>query len=180
MKRFFVIIFLFSHLSLFSVLSQEAKPRVPNQSWGIGAELQTSDIFGGTLAYAINPDMHIGLNFGFIFDGGSEGSGSSTYLSFGPYFKFFLPEMRIRSFYPFIKAQFLVSTESVSYKDPFTQTTKRRTETETKLIGYFGSEWFPISSLGIYGGIRAIELNLDPFSIRLGIGYPTIGIEWFF
>lgn len=180
MKKLFVFIFLFLNLSLLTIFSQESKPRVPNQSWGIGPELQTSDIFGGTLAYAINPDIHIGLNFGFIFDGGSEGSGSSTYLAFGPYLKYFLPEMRIRSFYPFIKGQFLVSTESISYKDPFTQTTKRRTDTETKLIGYLGSEWFPISSLGIYGGIRVIELNLDPFSIRFGIGTPTLGIEWFF
>lgn len=179
MKKLFAFFLLIFLLSFVSILSQETKPRVPNQNWGIGVELQTSDIFGGTLAYAINPDMHIGLNFGLLFDGGSEGSGSSTYLTFGPYFKYFLPEMRLRSFYPFIKGQFLVSTESISYKDPYTQTTRRKTDTETKLIGFFGSEWFPISSLGIYGGIRVIELNIDPISIRLGVGYATIGIEWF-
>jgi hypothetical protein len=180
MKKLFIPIILILFVSTISAFSQEAKVKVPNQNWGVGVELQTHDIFGGTLAYAINPDMHIGINFGFLFDGGAEGSGSSTYLTFGPYFKYYLPQMRIRSFFPFIKAQFLVSTESVSYKDAFTQKTKRTTNTETKLIGFFGSEWYPISSLGIYGGIRAIELNLDPFQVIIGIGYPTIGIEWFF
>lgn len=179
MKQIFaVFVFAFLLGSSFS-FGQESKPRTPNQNWGVGVELQTQDIFGGTLAYAINPDMHIGLNFGLLFDGGSEGSGSSTFLTFGPYFKYFLSEMRMRSFYPFIKAQFLVSTESISYKDPYTQKTKRTTNTETKLIGFFGSEWFPVSSLGIYGGIRVIELNIDPIQIKLGVGYPTIGIEWF-
>ncbi|MCX7908461.1 MAG: hypothetical protein N2560_02975 [Ignavibacteria bacterium] len=179
MKKFFVVLSTILLFSFSFTFSQETKPRVPSQIWGIGAELQTQDVFGGTLAYAINPDMHIGLNFGLLFDGGSEGSGSSTYLTFGPYFKYFLPQMRMRSFYPFIKAQFLVSTESISYKDPYTQKTKRTTNTETKLIGFFGSEWFPVSSLGIYGGIRVIELNIDPVQIKLGIGAATIGIEWF-
>ncbi|MGB9770738.1 MAG: hypothetical protein ACPLX7_02030 [Candidatus Kapaibacteriota bacterium] len=180
MKKLFAFFVMIFFLSLVSLYSQEARVKVPSQIWGVGVQLETSDIFGGTLAYALDPDMHIGLNFGLLFDGGSEGSGSSTYLTFGPYFKYFLPQMRMRSFYPFIKAQFLVSTESVSYKDPFTQKTKRTTNTETKLLGVFGSEWFPISSLGIYGGIRVIELNLDPLQIKLGVGYPMIGIEWFF
>ncbi|QLH54177.1 MAG: hypothetical protein CH6_2891 [Candidatus Kapaibacterium sp.] len=180
MAKYFAIFVLILSLATFSLNAQETRVKVPNQNWGVGVQLETHDIFGGTLAYAMNPDMHIGLNFGFLFDGGAEGSGSSTYLTFGPYFKFFLSEMRMRSFFPFIKAQFLVSTESVSYKDPFTQKTKRTTNTETKIMGIFGSEWYPVSSLGIYGGIRVLELNFDPFQVILGIGYPMIGIEWFF
>ncbi len=179
MRKTLLLFVCFFFTTLTYSFSQESKIKVPDQIWGIGVELQKEDIFGGTLAYALNPDMHIGLNFGLLFDGGSEGSGSSTYLTFGPYFKYFLTQWRIRSFYPFLKAQFLVATESISYKDPYTQKTKRTTETQTKLVGFLGSEWFPISSLGIYGGIRVLELQFDPTRFIIGLGNVTIGIEWF-
>ncbi|MEJ5285881.1 MAG: hypothetical protein WHV60_01555 [Bacteroidota bacterium] len=180
MAKYFAIFVLILSLATFSLNAQETRVKVPNQNWGVGVQLETHDIYGGTLAYAINPDMHIGLNFGFYFDSGEKDLKSSTFLVFGPYFKYFLSEMRMRSFFPFIKAQFLVSTESISYKESSTQKTTRTTNTETKIMGIFGSEWFPISSLGIYGGIRVLELNLDPFKVILGVGYPMIGIEWFF
>ncbi|MCX7879054.1 MAG: hypothetical protein N2517_00110 [Ignavibacteria bacterium] len=180
-RKFFLLsaLFVFSTSLLFS---QETKPKVPIQTWGIGVEIQTRDIFGGTLAFALNADMHIGLNLGLLFDdiASSSSSGVSTYLTFGPFLKYFISTMRVRSFYPYIKTQFLVSTESIAYKDPFTSTTKRKTETETKVIGFFGSEWFPIPSFGIYGGLRVIEINLDPFAIGFGTGGVTIGVEWFF
>ncbi len=181
MKRFFSLLPLFVVVFNYFVFAQEAKLRLPVETFGIGVELQPTDItYGGTLAYAINSDMHIGINFGFLFDGGAEGSGSSTFLNFGPYFKYFLPQWKMKTFYPFVKGQFLVTTESISYKDPLTQRTVRRTETQTKIIGYFGSEWFPVSSLGIYGGLRAVELQLDPVRFLIGTMYVNIGIEWFF
>jgi hypothetical protein len=179
MQKAFKLALVLFFFSIVGALSQETKAKLPDQIWGVGVEIQKEDIFGGTLAYALNPDMHIGLNFGFLFDGGAEGSGSSTYLTFGPFFKYFLTQWKVRSFYPFVKAQFLVSTESVSYMDPFTNKTKRRNETQTKLIGFFGSEWFPISSLGIYGGLRVVELQFDPTRFIIGLGNVTIGLEWF-
>jgi len=179
MPKSILFVFFLFFFSMGNSFSQETRVKLPDQIWGIGVEIQNEDIYGGTLAYALNPDMHIGLNFGLLFDGGAEGSGSSTFLTFGPFFKYFLTQWKVRSFYPFVKAQFLVATESISYKDPFTLKTKRTTETQTKLIGFFGSEWFPISSLGIYGGIRVLELQLDPTRFIIGLGGVTIGIEWF-
>lgn len=178
---------LFSGFFLFFVFSssfaQETKMKVPFENFGAGAQLEfgllSSDIFGGTLSYAVNSDIHLGLNFGFLFDTGDKDIGSSTYLTFGPYLKYFLSQMKVKSFFPFLRGQFLVSNQSVSYKDVFNQTQKR-SETHTKLLAQFGSEWFPISSLGIYASIRVIEFQLDPVRLFLGTGPVSIGIEWFF
>lgn len=183
MKQLFSISAFFLLIIYTSVIAQESKVKVPYENFGVGAQLEfgllSSDIFGGTFSYAVNPDLHIGLNFGFLFDTGDKDLGSSTYLTFGPYLKYFIPQWKIKSFYPFIKGQFLVANQSISYKDNYNKT-QRRSETHTKLLGAFGSEWFPIPSLGIYASIRVIELQLDPARFFFGTGPVSIGIEWFF
>lgn len=180
MKRFisfFAFLMLFAY---FAAFSQETKMKTPFESFGVGVELQSEDIiYGGTLSYAMNSYIHIGVNFGLYFDGGAEGSGSSTFLTFGPYMKYFLSDMRVKSFFPYLKGQFLVSTTSEPTYDVSSQKWRRITETNTKLILFVGSEWFPISSLGIYGGMRALELQLDPVKFRIGTMFVTLGIEWF-
>ncbi|MGQ9820099.1 MAG: hypothetical protein ACUVQ1_09300 [Candidatus Kapaibacteriales bacterium] len=181
------LISLSSLLVIFLIFSnsfgQESKFKVPYENFGAGAQLEfgllSSDIFGGTLTYAVNPDMHLGLNLGFLFDSGDKNLESSTYLTFGPFLKYFITNLKIKSFYPFIKGQFLVANQSVSYKDVFNQT-QRRSETHTKILAAFGSEWFPISSLGIYASIRVLEFQLDPTRFFIGTGPVSLGIEWFF
>jgi hypothetical protein len=180
MKRFISLFFFFMLVTYFTSFSQETKVKMPFESFGIGVELQSEDIlYGGTLSYAMNSDIHLGVNFGLYFDGGAEGSGSSTFLTFGPYMKYFLSNMRIKSFFPYLKGQFLVTTTSVPTYDVFSQKWRRVTETGTKLILYVGSEWFPISSMGIYGGMRAFEIQFDPTRLRIGTMSVTLGIEWF-
>lgn len=183
MKRFSLFSVLFLFIISTYCFAQDSKIKVPYENFGVGAQLEfgllASDIFGGTLSYALNPDMHIGLNFGFLFDSGDKDLGSSTYLTFGPFLKYFITNLRMKSFYPFIKGQFLVANESVSYKDVFNQT-QRRSETHTKILAAFGSEWFPISTLGIYASIRVLEFQLDPTRFFIGTGPVSIGIEWFF
>lgn len=180
MKRFIASLAFFMLSISIASFSQETKMKMPFESFGVGVELQSEDIlYGGTLSYAMSSDIHLGVNFGLYFDGGAEGSGSSTFLTFGPYMKYFLSNMRIKSFFPYLKGQFLVSTTSVPTYDVFSQKWRRVTETETKLIVFVGSEWFPISSMGIYGGMRAFEIQFDPTRLRIGTMSVTLGIEWF-
>ncbi len=180
MKKCVSIVAFILFLSSLASFSQETKLKMPFESFGVGVELQSPDIlYGGTLSYAMNYDVHLGVNFGLYFDGGAQGSGSSTFLNFGPYVKYFLSSIRVKSFFPYLKGQFLVSTISIPTYDVFAQKWNRLTETHTKFVVFFGSEWFPLSSMGIYGGVKGFELQLDPVRFLIGTMNVTLGIEWF-
>ena len=85
----------------------------------------------------------------------------------------------IRNFRPFIMGSFLVSYLSDTDFNQYTGEEETVTITKTALVINIGGEWFPYSSIGIYGGFRFIELELDPTRFLGGVGHAFLGIEWF-
>jgi hypothetical protein len=132
---------------------------------------------GGTVVYAIQPQFHLGAYIGFSYDGGTKSTTSTTYMLFAPYGKYFFMEP-IRYFRPFILGQFLVQTASERYKDSY-GIDQTRTTTSTGIAGSVGAEWFPYSSVGVYGGFKVLEYQIDPSRIIVGLGSSFLGIEWF-
>ncbi len=172
-----------SLLGIFAILmissaALYSQDKVAEEQLGFGVEVGTSNWFGGHGVYALNQDMHLGVNLGFMFDGGTDLEPSTTNLLFAPYFRYFLPKLA-KSLKPFGEATFLINTGSeyeVNPNDPNTKTTHSFTETALRIS--VGAYWFPYSSVGIYGGFRFLNLGLDPMRIKVGIGQAFMGIDW--
>ena len=172
----FLTIFAIIVVSLNVSLAQKTD-KVPVEQWGVGVALGSIGGVGINGVYALNPEFHLGVLFGFYYQGGSESVNSQTYLEFAPYAKMFVMEP-IRNLRPFIMGAFHVSTRTESYKGTF-QTDETRTVTSTGLAVMPGAEWFPYSSIGLYGGLTFLALDFDPTIFTIGIGPAFIGIEWF-
>lgn len=137
------------------------KAQSPDQQMGFGVSLGTSGS-GATLAYAINPGLHIGTGFGLTIS--SENGKSSNNVIFAPYVKGLFKGSK--DFVPFIMGQFGISSGS------------SKTSTGLSVLG--GAEYFASKNLGIYGSLSVLELGFDPSVTTFGIGASAnIGIEWF-
>jgi hypothetical protein len=158
--------------------------RVPFERFGMGAGIGAGS-FGPNVAYALQPNFHIGTQFmfffdsGTLFDSGTYKEDSKSYLSFAPYGKYLFDP--IKSFHPFIQGAFEVTSLPTTYFDPADQSQiKYKSETKTALSFYVGGEWFPYSSVGVYAGIQVLDVQFDPMKVIGGIGEARLGIEWFF
>ncbi len=149
--------------------------KVPYESFALGVAVGGVGGVGGAMNYAINENVHVGGYLGFYYDSGRDDD-SETFLYFSPYGKFFIMEP-IRNLRPFILAQFVVSTLSAEITNVFGSTTV--TETSTGIIGSIGAEWFPYTSIGVYGGFNVISLYLDPVQFQGGLGHAFLGVEFY-
>jgi hypothetical protein len=159
--------------------AQDKKPdRMPEKRFGLGAGVGAGG-FGPTIAYALQYNFHLGTQFSFFFESGTDTQDSKSYLSFAPYGKYFLDP--IKSFHPFIMGAFEVTSLPSAYFDPADQSmTKYKSETKTAFAVYLGGEWFPYSSVGVYAAMSVVDVNFDPVQFTGGIGEVRLGIEWFF
>lgn len=176
--------FYFSALCALVVLSafSTMKAQSPDQQMGFGVSLGTgateesvlsAPIGSGTVAYAINPGMHIGAGFGLGISSRSANgiSVSSNSLLFAPYFKALLKGSK--DFVPFIMGQFVIASRP-------TEINPKVSNTSTSLNVLGGAEYFASKNLGIYGSLSVLELGFDPSRTAFGIGISAnIGIEWF-
>jgi len=171
----FIFVGLVSSLTL---LSQE-KEKVPEEQLGIGSELGMDNWIGFHGIYTLTPDMHFGAHVGFVFDGGTRTISSTTNLLFAPYFRYYLPKIA-KSLKPFGEARLVINTGTRSVanpNDPNNAGSQSFTETAIKII--VGAQWFPYSSVGVYGGMNFLNLGLDPTRFKVGLGQAIIGVEWF-
>jgi hypothetical protein len=177
-----IALFFVAFLFTFAAYSQDEAKKVPYDQFGAGVLLANDFVnrgatsYGGTLAYALDPDMHIGTQLAFIFDSGEDNS--VTYFLIAPYFKYFFTP--IKSFRPF--AQFCFQVQSIPNRVQDTKTYKWSdgTKTSTSIAISGGAEWFPYKSVGVYAGIQAINLYFSPTRYIIGTGNAFMGIEWFF
>jgi len=165
-----------------NMLSQEAKTKGPlDGDAGVGFVVGGEGYFGLTGVYVINSDLHLGVNLGFYYDnnGDFKNGSSNTNFVFAPYARMFLKP--IKSFRPFIEAQFSIlngkknemNTQNASQIDKIPLN-------RTAIHIAVGGQWFPITTVGIYGGFDFFQYILDPVSnFKIGLQQPFIGIEWY-
>ncbi|MFP4529450.1 MAG: hypothetical protein ACLFQX_12960 [Candidatus Kapaibacterium sp.] len=178
LKKILPLLVLFVGLATANLSAQDASSRVPVERFGLGAAIGQGS-FGPVFAYALQPNFHIGAQFSFFFDGGTDKQDSKSYLSFAPYGKYLFEP--IKSFHPYIQGAFELTSLPEAYFDPADQSqTKYETVTKTALTFYVGGEWFPYSSVGVYAGVQVLDFQLDPMRVIGGIGRVNMGIEWFF
>lgn len=153
------------------------KEKYPNEVFGLGASVGSLGNLGVVGVYAINPDVHLGVNFGFYLETGSGVIKTNTYMEFLPHIKYYIAEP-MRSLRPFALGGLRVSTRTETYKDQF-QVDKTRIVTSTGLAIYLGGEWHAISSVSLFGGVQAISLDIDPMIFRVGVGPAFFGIMFY-
>ncbi len=159
--------------------AQKKTSKVPKDVMGIGVALGSVGNLGGQFTYAIQENLHLGAYVGLKFDTGADNEDSKTEIYFAPTAKWFFMEP-IRNLRPFAMFQFEVSSQTVSEYDPIDQNlTTSHMESTTGLAASIGGEWFPYSSVGVYGGVRVLDFQFDPSKVIAGIAGGFIGIEWF-
>ena len=177
MTRILLVLTIVFSLLMFVDANAQSKTKLPSDDYGLGIALGAVGNLGGEFVYALEEGIHIGTFLGFSYDTGTELTSSKTFMYFSPFAKFFVLEP-IRHFRPFILAQFVVSTQSESFKDKY-DVESTRTVTFTGMYGSVGAQWFPYSSIGVYAGIVIVKMDFDPFKGVFGIGDAFIGIEWY-
>ncbi len=155
--------------------------KVPNQDFGLGIQKNEYNDIGFVVTYAFTPSIHIGTQFGLVYDSGYE-MGSLKYdgglnFNFSPFVKYFLEnEGNLR---PFVMGGFnITSTSEADFSNPLQA--KTRTVNREQFYVTVGGNWFPYKSIGVYGGFKFFEFNTDNSQIYAGFGRPTIGIDWWF
>jgi hypothetical protein len=172
-RAFLVIAMIFATSN--AVLSQ--KDKYPTEVFGLGASLGSMGGVGALGIYAISPDMHLGVNFGFYFQTGSGIIRSQSFMEFFPHVKYFIAEP-LRNLRPFLLGGLRVSTRTESYKTQF-QEDATRIVTSTGLAIYAGGEWQALSSVSLFAGVLIVAVDIDPTIITFGAGPAFIGIMFY-
>ncbi len=170
---------LFCAANLFSQETKKKTSKFPKERIGLGIHVAGDNSYGGIIAYAINANVHIGTQFGFKYDGGTDTEAAGTYFLFAPYARFFFDN--ILSFRPFIQGSFYVITRPEMKKGEGSSATtwrKQAVSTESLVISV-GGQWFPYKSVGVLGGFRVISFTIEPSRFQGGLMEPFVGIEWF-
>ena len=169
---------------LVSVTFAQSKKLVPEGDVSLGVEMNTTNnnqnrgqgpAFGPVINYAIDKDFHIGTRLGFAYVGEYKPSASGktqepySKYSFAPYGRYFFEN--IRNMRPFIKGELEIASDINSI-------TKKISST-TNLNFSAGGAWYPFNNVGVYGGVRFFNYNIDDSIWMLGIGEPYLGIEWY-
>lgn len=184
MKKFtvlLVLVFCFVALTNMNAQEEGKKKNMPEEVFGIGAVISNVS-YGGQACYVLNQNIHIGAQFGFVFNSGYEESGVKTdgYTNFlfAPYFRYFMAS--IKQFNLFAQASFVVNSINTSELST-TEANKfiQKSKSNENLNISLGAEWFPYSSVGVFGGFNLVEAQLSPFMVNAGLGTAFIGIEWF-
>ncbi|MDP2364906.1 MAG: hypothetical protein Q8M94_14200 [Ignavibacteria bacterium] len=163
---------LFSSISLYA----QEKEKVPEEQLGVGIELGNDNWIGAHGIYVLTADIHIGAHLGFVYDGGTSILKSTTNLLFAPYMRYYLPKIA-KSLKPFGEAKLVLNTGTERYVSQSIEDSRSFTETAIKIS--VGGQWFPYTSVGVYGGVQFLHLGLDPTRLKIGIGSIFMGIEWF-
>ncbi|MFY8161074.1 MAG: hypothetical protein ACOVNU_07065 [Candidatus Kapaibacteriota bacterium] len=178
-----LVVLTFSTLNNGFAQDGEAKvAKVPNQTFGLGIQLQNPQDIGAVGTYAFTTDLHIGVQFGVSYDGGYDIGTNFKYdggmnFNFAPFVKYFIESSS--NFKPFISGGAIISSTSVLINSggsvPVTTTDDRTIVHITP-----GAQWFPYKTVGVYAGFRFFEMDTDNSQMVIGIGRPVLGIDWWF
>jgi len=159
----------------------------PEESMSIGFQVTQGEFgYGPILNYAVNKDLHIGTQIGLFFDSGYEqkiqnGTQSvidgNSFFYLAPYAKYFFKNMK--NFRPFVQGQYVIFTiQDYLNATTFNKSTTARSDGNAFWINV-GGTWYPFNNVGINAGMRFLDYNLDKSWMKIGLGNPFIGIEWY-
>jgi len=158
--------------------------KIPFQDFGVGFSINefsgdmNSQTFGINGVYALSREFHIGTHLGFFVQGGDRFTSMQTYISFAPFARFYL--MKMRNFRLFGQGAIVISSEPVWEKGVSQEGGQWTMKTLNGLQISGGGEWYPYSSVGVYGGFEIFGMNItSPLEFRFGIGRAYLGAEWF-
>lgn len=135
----------------------------PDGQFGVG--VVAGQMYGGYLAYAITPAVHVGTGLGLRV----ESNNNQFY--FAPYGKFIFAgtdELK-----PFIVGQFMILTDA-------TINNQGEKTASTSLAFAPGAEYFITQHFGIWGAITVLNLGFTPSGTQFGLLLGNVGVEWFF
>jgi len=178
MKKVLAILFV-----LLSTTYYSYSQTYPEESMSIGFQVTQGEFgYGPILNYAVNKDLHIGTQIGLYFDSGYENKGgfevikSNFFFYLAPYAKYYFKNMK--NFRPFVQGQFAIFTiQDYLNSTPITSSTGR-SDGNAFWINV-GGTWYPFNNVGINAGMRFLDYNLDKSWMKIGLGNPFIGIEWY-
>lgn len=152
--------------------------KVPNQDFGLGIQKNEYNDIGFVLTYAFTPSLHIGTQFGLVYDTGYENFDGGLNFNFSPFVKYFLESQG--NLRPFVMGGFNVTSTTTEGLTDASGKIKTITENREQFYVTVGGNWFPYKSIGVYGGFKFFEFNTDNSQIYAGFGRPTVGIDWWF
>ena len=156
----------------------------PEESMSIGFQVTQGEFgYGPIVNYAMTKDLHIGSQIGLYYDtgfdnkSGIEALGSNFFFYFAPYAKYYFKNMK--NFRPFVQGQFGIFTvEDKVNGTPVTSSSTGRYDGVSVWINV-GGTWYPFNNVGINAGMRFLDFNTDKSWMRVGLGNPFIGVEWY-
>lgn len=183
-SKLLLLSFLLTFLLSAPAFSQDEEGLSFQQNLGVGFSLRGTPLvsgdllLGGHLFFTVTPEIHIGSQIGFVYDGGTNILAAATYLVFAPYMKYYLD--RIKFLTPFAMVLFNVSSVPERRFNQITGKEEVKTATNTSLQIQLGGQWYPTKSknIAVFGGMQFFQYNIDPSRIVVGLGNPFLGIEW--
>lgn len=184
MKKILILVAL-----LFSSNLVLAQGNLPVDDFSVGTEIIAGQNSYGVIGnYALKQNMHIGLQLGMFYDGGYEGSNGqtadgSTLIYLGGYFKYYF--QNIRNMMPFVRVGAQIVTEenrnvTLSRASPGPSgAVVGRFSDHTDFYIAAGGTWFPFNNLAIHTGVRFFEFNTSISNIKVGLGNPFIGVDFY-
>lgn len=191
------VLIVFILIKPINVFSEEDKKFPSADNIGVGFSLFAGGgtagdplNFGATVAKVLDRDMHAGANVGLTLSQGGKDISIAMSLRISPYIKYFFDTKR--SLRPY-------GIGGLSFTSKFVippGELKSNLILHSSLFLGCGAEWFPYSSVGVYGGLKVLDIKVIdsklsnennhynpgepiPPSIIFGLGETFIGIEWF-
>lgn len=159
-----------------------AQAQLPEKNFGIGITVGSmnnrNDILGGHAAFALSQTVHLGAQVGFAIGSSDNAGGSGNYWLFAPYAKVLFPLRN--EFTPILMGQIILDNGGTNYEYVPGQEYGSSSSVRSSLFLGGGAEYFPSSTLGIYGYVGILDIGLDPSETRFGLLQPRAGVEWFF
>lgn len=153
----------------------EKNSPLPFEKVGLGVKVSNS-AYGGSFAYAIQENVHIGTTIGASYLSGYTNAqeievDGGVQFAFGPYFRYIFNN--VGNMFPYIEANF-----SFTEVPTGTVIAGQSQASSSTINAEFGGLWFPFKTVSIKGGVRVLSFDIDISQIGFGIGAPFIGIDW--
>jgi hypothetical protein len=178
-----IISTIFATLIAFTTVAQaqegEQSP-LPKEKVGLGVKVDRQNI-GGSFAYALQPNVHIGAGLGLSFitgykpEQGPEIDGGIQ-LMLNPFFRYIF--QNVGNMFPYAEVNFSFSEIPSAANVAAITTGAQGSASKSYANVELGGMWFPFPSVSIRGGVNVINFDIDTSQLGIGIGYPFIGIDW--
>jgi len=160
-----------------------AQGNLPVDAFSVGTEVYSGmPTYGVVGNYAISANTHLGVKFGMLFDTGFESANGqeedgATFMQFGAYFKYYFSN--IRNMMPFVRVGADIISEEIRHQTLTGNGAGSRLSDHTNLYVECGGSWFPFNNLALHGGIRFFDYNTSKANMKVGLGSPFLGLDFY-